>query len=190
VAAEGKNTLPEGQTSGGEYGTIDVQAALGSPQNPRGYKLMDESVEPHRISRRKALGTIGAGVAVAWTAPAVVSFAASATAGSLVGCSGNCAPYACASLKGQCNTPHPPAGGFPQCFCSGDVGGNCFCWNDGFCSNAPVCTANSQCPATWGCVFNCCASGTPGEGNCFPPCGTAAAPIGKAAVSGRTGSGR
>ena len=86
------------------------------------------------ISRRKMLNRIGAGTAVAWSAPILTSIHTSAFAAS-PGCS--CPPFDCANPQ-LCNdgcpcTPH-------------HNGGPCICWSTGTCfSGQPTCQTDQDC---------------------------------------------
>jgi hypothetical protein len=123
-----------------------------------------EELETTGVSRRDALKRIGAGAAVAWTAPTLLSMQA-AGAGSPHPCNITMAPCG----KGaDCDVPATcgPTGSGCACFnVAGDIGQ--FCSSGEFnCGNQIVCTSSDQCPCGWGCVASCC-----GPGVCRPPCG-------------------
>jgi hypothetical protein len=116
------------------------------------------------ISRRRMLKRIGAGAAVAWSAPILTSLRSPAFAqGSPVPCS-DCAGDFC---LGQtiCGS-EPPFG----CGCAQLVGSepSCFCYHDDFCSNRTSCNQQSDCPPGQTCVHTCCDSAI-GQ-KCWDPC--------------------
>src|SRR5437762_6066682 len=119
------------------------------------------------ISRRKMLKRIGAGAAVAWTAPIITSMRTPAFAASGGACS-PCAPY-------DCNNPS-----FCQqpcfSFCVERINGQCFCgpaieWFSP--PGAPICASDADCqsfaPGSVCIQMNpdCNASGNVG---CCAPC--------------------
>ena len=122
----------------------------------------DVDVPDGGISRRRALKRIGAGAAIAWSAPILTSlrtpaFAQSPTCGPCEGdfCGG----------QSQCSDA-PPLG----CFCAQIVGSEptCFCYQDDFCSNRTPCpNGQSDCPSGQTCTHTCCDDPTP---VCFDPC--------------------
>jgi len=87
------------------------------------------------ISRRRMLKRIGAGAAVAWTAPILTSIRTPAFAQSP---SCDCPPFNCESGQQLCEN---------GCFCSPHHGGGpCVCWGGGLCSNqAPICATDADC---------------------------------------------
>ena len=121
---------------------------------------MDEEQPVSRISRRKALKRIGAGAAVAWTAPVLSSLRSPAFASTSPDrCTWSCDPFVELSC-GRC------ASG-PFCRCNKTTEGDVFCW-DGCtpCGTTPTCTSSSTCPAGYRCIpDNCCAATI-----CLPPC--------------------
>jgi hypothetical protein len=141
--------------------------------------MSEEPIGHEGISRRRMLKRVGAGAAIAWSAPILSSLRTPAFAQYPVRCT-ECAGDFC----------------FGQTICgdSGPFGCNCaqvveaettcFCYEDDFCSNRDTCTEQSDCPAGQTCVHTCCdaALGTP---VCFSPCGAGA---GSASGSGARGS--
>jgi hypothetical protein len=131
-----------------------------SPEEP-----LNESASG--ISRRRLLKRIGAGAAVAWTAPVVTSMRTPAFAqGSPAGCdrNDNCG----CDVNKPCNV-HIPCG----------PGGTCACWVHPssqvclclffveFCGGPPTCPggSDSECQPGFCCTRSCCGL------YCFPPCG-------------------
>jgi hypothetical protein len=136
---------------------------------------MTEEIEPKEgVSRRKMIKRIGAGAAIAWTAPILTSIRTPAFAAS---------PSCAEPCDAVC-------GNFPSCgsscFCSRDAGGACFCWTDNLCANLQDCGPGNSCPTGQTCVSTCCdqANGTPIK--CFSTCGAHSAHRGV----GATGSHR
>jgi hypothetical protein len=115
------------------------------------------------ISRRRMLKRIGAGAAIAWSAPVLTSIRAPAYAQTPT-CDA-CAGDFCGGQT-QCGD-QPPFG----CFCAQIVGREptCFCYHDDICDNRTRCpNGQSDCPAGQTCVHTCCDNPTP---VCFGPCG-------------------
>jgi hypothetical protein len=123
-----------------------------------------------RISRRKLLKRIGAGAAVAWTAPIITSMNTPAFAqGSAPEPCSPCAPFDCVNIK---FCPQAPCASF----CVERINGHCFCgpavgWNNP--PGPPICASDAECqffaPGSV-CVQmnpNCNASGNVG---CAAPC--------------------
>lgn len=102
------------------------------------------------LSRRRMLKATGAGAAVAWTAPALIS-----VGGAVAGASPACQdPAACVSFCGD------------NCGCVPPVEGGAFCHQGSSCSQLQACTQTSECPAGYSCASSCCA-----DLRCLPPCG-------------------
>ena len=118
------------------------------------------------ISRRKMLKRIGAGAAIAWTAPVLTSIRAPAFAQS-PGC--GCPPFDCATGQQLC-----PDG----CPCAPHHGGGpCICWSSGTCfTGQSTCATDQDCinngfPPNCGDTVNC---GCGGDGSaCFDTSGCA-----------------
>jgi hypothetical protein len=116
------------------------------------------------LSRRKALKRIGAGAAIAWSAPILTSLKTPAFA------QYECAPPA--------NCVHCAPGGTVcgrACFCSPHVGNGCFCGQVVGCGNTHACNADADCSdlgPTWLCTTVC---GCGGGNFCIPQCGTVVA---------------
>jgi hypothetical protein len=133
-----------------------------------------------RISRRRMLKRIGAGAAVAWSAPILTSLQTPAFAQQRY-----CTQCAGDFCFGQtvCGTT-PPLG----CPCAQPVGeegtGVCFCYQDDFCANRTLCASSADCPAGETCVHSCCDAAV-GSAVCFAPCGEPTGP--QTASSGQSG---
>jgi hypothetical protein len=121
-----------------------------------------------RVSRRKLIRRLGMGTAVAWLTPIVTTLGSRAEAG-CVQCStpdpenGECG-WSCGGTLYQCGQGCGPLG---DAYCSHDVDGNCYCWENSFCDQLLTCDQNSDCPAGYACVPDTCC----GVPSCFPPCG-------------------
>jgi hypothetical protein len=116
------------------------------------------------ISRRRMLKRIGAGAAVAWTAPVLTSLKTPAFAATV------CGPCAGDFCFGQsiCNPTPPPFG----CPCAQIVGNEsqCFCYHDDLCVNRTPCPGGQgDCPAGQTCVHTCCDAAL-GFPVCWDPC--------------------
>jgi hypothetical protein len=117
-----------------------------------------EELEPKEgVSRRKMLKRIGAGAAIAWTAPILTSIRtpAFATTGETCGCdlSTPCnAPIDCHNSGGQCN-----------CWVN-SAHSACFCGPFDPCSNHTPCGPGDTCAPGETCVENCCGK------LCYTPC--------------------
>jgi hypothetical protein len=116
------------------------------------------------ISRRTALKRIGAGTAIAWSAPVLLSARAAAGAGSP---GTECQKDAPCSNTSICNEEL-------QCRCHFTIEGGTFCdfgWQ--FCGTGAVCTSTAECPPGTACLVSCCTAG--GFGECIPACGAGGA---------------
>jgi hypothetical protein len=132
-------------------------------------------------SRRRVLKRIGAGAAVAWTAPILTSIRSPAFAQSPT--CGPCEGDFCGG-QSQCGND-PPFG----CFCAQIVGREptCFCYSDDSCANRTRCpNGQSDCPAGETCVHTCCDDPVP---VCFGACNDPTVPKGPR-KSGRRGGSR
>jgi len=107
------------------------------------------------ISRRKMLRRIGAGAAVAWTAPILTSIRTPAFA-AYGGCVND--PCGC-DLNTPCNFTigchGQPPGGACNCWVQADRSA-CHCGPFDACSNHQPCTTNADCPSNQCCIENCC----------------------------------
>jgi hypothetical protein len=111
------------------------------------------------ISRRRMLKRIGAGAAVAWSAPILTSIRTPAFAQN----------YGCSPCS-ACFDGSTPCG--DNCFCSEDVNGDCFCAFNGPCAGQSNCTTNDDCPGGRCMSVACLGCGGPGVGTqCLDPCG-------------------
>src|SRR5947209_8383377 len=98
---------------------------------------MDEQL-PSGISRRSALKRLGAGAAIAWSAPVLMSINAHASAASDV-----CGPGSvCVHCGGGTICHH---GNGPVCRCSPPVGGGCFCGQVVGCGQTHTCISDANC---------------------------------------------
>jgi hypothetical protein len=138
---------------------------------------------PEQISRRRMLKRIGAGAAVAWSAPVLTSLSIPASAHAVYDQCNQCAGDFC---FGQ-----TPCGGDVDCLCAQIVGAetSCFCYRGAFtttCATLPKCA--DGCPAGTTCVHTCCdaAFGTV----CLPGCSGAAPEAPHDAEGGLTPGGR
>jgi len=131
----------------------------------------DRIVDSGGISRRKMLRRIGAGAAIAWTAPVLTSMRAPAFAQGTIGCPGGGLP---------CQAPGDPCTGQvlcgnQGCFCNQNVtdglpNGNYCCTVPTDCTNQD-CRNNSDCPAGQVCQATCCPNP-----KCFVVCNADTAP--------------
>jgi hypothetical protein len=119
-----------------------------------------------RISRRRMLMRLGLGTAVVTLAPIVTGLGADALASCGYGCSDPC-DWTCGQTVRQCGGGCGPLG---AAYCSPDVDGYCFCWEDWFCSEVSDCTENSDCPPGYACIPGTCC----GTSKCLPGCGIGA----------------
>jgi len=129
---------------------------------------MDDEQVTSGISRRSALKRIGAGAAIAWSAPVLMSINSRASAASDV-CGGVNPCFHCGSGT------HCHEG--PLCLCSGRIdGGGCYCGENTPCGHTIHCDAEADCATlgpTWHCV-PVCGCGSLGQQVCVPECGTVA----------------
>jgi hypothetical protein len=123
------------------------------------------------ISRRRMLKRIGAGAAVAWSAPILTSIRTPAFAQNYRTC-GPCAGDFCFG-QSICDPLPPPFG----CPCAQIVGNEsqCFCYHDDLCINRTPCPGGQgDCPSGQTCVHTCCdaALGFPVCWEQCPPAGS------------------
>ncbi|MGH2683381.1 MAG: hypothetical protein ACRDIX_09140 [Actinomycetota bacterium] len=120
----------------------------------------------NRISRRRMLKRVGAGAAIAWSAPVLSSLRTPAFAQPYPG---RCDELACAA---DCGLSIPEELGACQCF--QDVAGTAHCTNNFFCNDARRCSTNDDCVSAFGVGFFCQTGtgcgGTCGQ-QCAPDCG-------------------
>ncbi len=128
-----------------------------NPEEPR----LDVPAEG--ISRRRVLKRIGAGAAVAWTAPILISIRTPAFA----------QPYGIVPCDpGQLCTPdcdvQRPCMQPKRCLCFRDVDTSaCVCVREGaFCETFTPCASGADCPSNEVCVATCCPTGI-----CMRGCG-------------------
>jgi hypothetical protein len=125
---------------------------------------MEEDRTASKISRRRMIQRLGVGTAVAWLTPVVSTFGARAEAGCVACEDPNCG-WTCGGTLIQCGSCGP----FGAAYCSHDVDGKCFCWEDGFCADFTDCAVNSDCPAGYACIPDTCC----GVPKCIAACGMA-----------------
>jgi hypothetical protein len=133
-------------------------------------KPEESEVLSEGVSRRRMLKRIGAGAAVAWTAPILTSIRTPAFAATPTGCSG-CPADGCPGSDFQpCGD-----GGCTEGACTGGLGcfihenteGDCVCLQNVFCSCVVACSSSADC-ASGCCIPNTgCGSG----GVCVDCCG-------------------
>ncbi len=118
--------------------------------------MSPEELEPKQgISRRKMLKRIGAGAAIAWTAPIITSIKTPSFAAS-PGCPGG--GLGCQAPGDPCSGQVPC--GNQGCFCNQNVTDGAP--NGGFCCTVPTdctnldCRNNSDCPSGQVCQATCC----------------------------------
>jgi hypothetical protein len=123
------------------------------------------------ISRRRMLKRIGAGAAVAWSAPVLTSLSTPAFAQYPPSCPEPCA--ACFDGNAQLCGVDSVRPGVP-CFCSQTFQGDCVCTANDSCGEWGTCTTSSDCPSGFVCKpVGCTSCSTaPGQMNCARPCGT------------------
>jgi hypothetical protein len=113
---------------------------------------MDQK-DTSRISRRDLLRRLGLGTAVVWLSPTITSMGSRANACEPVCfapfCDWTCGHRIHCNLCGFC-------GPLEVAFCSQDIDGNCFCWEDWPCSELRNCAQNSDCPPGYACIPNTC----------------------------------
>ena len=134
-----------------------------------------------RISRRRLLKRLGAGAAVAWSAPILSSIRTPAFAQYPSGC-GN---PPCTFLVPGCGLGDgvPCGGGELVCACFTTTESECFCINQAVCACAQTCTTSGDCPAGQRCIVN---TGC-GRNVCLAGCGTCTCePQPRARVAGRS----
>jgi hypothetical protein len=130
------------------------------------------------ISRRRALKRIGAGAAIAWSAPVLTSIRIPAFAqygGSPCEPGQVCTP--------DCDDLRPCQSGSCGCFRNVDTD-ECHCLDlfFGLCENIPDCATGADCSEGLICYASCC----PGTGKCGHDCTGAAAPKKKGTGQGVT----
>ena len=136
--------------------------------------MTPEELEPTEgISRRKMIKRIGAGAAIAWSAPILTSVRAPAFAANY-GCppcpTDNCNPQFQPCDGGGCQTGDCEGG--QGCFSSFTQAGCCMCFQNIFCScigqpSNPICTKDSDCNPGQGCILGGCGF----SGACADCCG-------------------
>jgi len=123
------------------------------------------------ISRRRMLKRIGAGAAVAWSAPILTSIRTPAFAQPAPEA---CDPGAPCDLNTPCNVAIPCHNGNPLCNCWVlQDRSACHCGDLDACSNHQPCGSNADCPYGQLCVENCCGT------LCYAPCSSSSSGVPK-----------
>jgi len=147
--------------------------------------MSPEELEPKEgISRRKMIRRIGAGAAVAWTAPILTSIKTPAFAAYVTPCPDSCA----GGDFGPCS---PPQNGCPTgsctgglgCFAQHDVEGQCHCFQNIFCTCVSPCNSSSDCGPRQRCTDNGCGR------TCLDCCGENCRSSPSGTPSGKTAKG-
>jgi len=130
--------------------------------------MTPEELEPKEgISRRKMMKRIGAGAAIAWTAPILTSISTPAFA---TVAPSNCDPGQ--TCQPACDVLRPCHAPF-NCACFPSVADQtCTCGDlkDGLCASFTPCSSQADCGAGETCVASCCPTGI-----CLPACAGAKA---------------
>jgi hypothetical protein len=139
------------------------------------------------ISRRRMLKRIGAGAAVAWSAPVLTSLSTPAFAQYPPLCPAPCAACFDGSAD-PCGTDSVRGG---TCLCSRTTEGNCVCTANDACDEWGLCTTSADCPSGFLCKPVQCrgCSTTAGEMDCTRPCGAPLPARAERAPTGRRMSG-
>jgi len=124
------------------------------------------------ISRRRMLKRIGAGAAVAWSAPILTSIRTPAFAQSPI--VSPCDENAPCDLNTPCNVAIPCHNGNPLCNCwVMQDRSACWCGDLDACSNHQPCANTGDCPSGQVCVENCCGT------LCYAPCSSSSSRVPK-----------
>lgn len=127
---------------------------------------MEDRTPLKEISRRRMLKRIGAGAAIAWSAPVLTSLRVPAFAQAT---SGPCSGVPCQGFP-ECSHDGTDSK-TPTCHCHFTAEGDCVCFNNAFCKDMQTCNSSADCANLgpgWRCLDNdngCHAS------ICSPPCG-------------------
>jgi hypothetical protein len=125
-----------------------------SPEEP-------QVVPEDGISRRRMLKRIGAGAAVAWTAPILTSVRTPAFAAY----PSRCDPGAECNTQMPCNFAIPCKNGNFACNCWViENKSGCHCGDLDLCVNHQPCASQADCPSGQTCIENCCGK------LCYAPC--------------------
>jgi hypothetical protein len=131
--------------------------------------MTPEELEPKEgISRRKMMKRIGAGAAIAWTAPILTSIGTPAFATVIGGCPGCDAGQGCQPACDVLRPCHQPS----NCACFPEISSAaCQCGDirDGLCASFTPCSSAADCAANECCVGSCCPTGI-----CLPACASQA----------------
>lgn len=133
------------------------------------------------VSRRKMLKRVGAGAAVAWSAPVLTSIKKPAFAQG----SPRCVPFdLCGANPDFCGQPGSACGDLPPgcagAGCTVLIDGSCLCWDFGyFCDpDGQTCQSDADCQSGLRCgrINAPCACNTGDDTACRHPCGAGSAP--------------
>jgi hypothetical protein len=119
-----------------------------------------------RVSRRRIIQRIGAGTALAWSAPVLQSLASPtyAQASPTATCS-TCSDDPCFGQTLCEESPNSCFGGV--CGCVKTTEGDCFCYCNFACGSTSTCASSSDCPSGQRCsTLTCCGP----QGVCLPAC--------------------
>jgi hypothetical protein len=119
---------------------------------------MEEEVREDQITRRRMIKRIGAGAAIAWSAPVILSLSAPAFAQGAY-CQG-CSPDSDCNAQIDCSQAQDGS-----CGCGRTPTETCFCYQHGSCGTP--CASQSDCASGETCVASCCGFA------CQTPCTTA-----------------
>jgi hypothetical protein len=135
--------------------------------------MSDELEVRGGVSRRRMLRRIGAGAAVAWSAPVLTSLRAPAFAqGSPPD---GCEPAGCTECGctpgNVCDVAHfcKPNGCDGACLCANNyemTACDCKAFPSGLCADYPPCESNADCPVVGQCCMRTCCP----TGMCMDPC--------------------
>jgi len=135
---------------------------------------MDDA-QPTPVSRRRMLKRIGAGAAVAWSAPILTSMRVPAFAQY----GGNCEPAKqfCGPPDPRCGVPGvacPLPNGCAVGACTLQLDNSCLCWDFAVCTSPnPICQSDADCGPGFKCgpVDPSCMNLCAGNRGCFHQCG-------------------
>lgn len=118
------------------------------------------------LSRRSMIKRIGAGTALVWAAPSILSTSSGSAMGSPLPCpSSGCSKNGICALFANCGTNNNG-----RCSCFFTTDGSTFCADTDFICGNQICETCADCPDGWACVETCCANKV-----CAPPCTNAPA---------------
>jgi hypothetical protein len=127
--------------------------------------MTPEELGQDGISRRKMLKRIGAGAAVAWSAPILTSMRAPAFAQQDTDA---CDPDSTCNPAEPCSALDLCGGDRGDCACFVRIRDNacaCDAFPSNFCADYPPCNSDADCPSGMECYASCCPAGI-----CRGPC--------------------